>query len=491
MKKLLPGELAFLIVICLFAVAAAPVSPAASEKAKQPAIRAAADPSTVVAKIGSYTITREELEKRFMMELRPADYDYYDEQAEPPTVKGTLEEMVAEKAMVIEARNQGGLDDERNRSLAKKFRDKRLANLLAQRYLQDKVTASDNEIAQKMKTDPKLDKARAKAAIERDKAKGLWDQYYSEINKRRNVKKLSENFPKVVQAHHRLLYRPKQARSVGWIRNSQVEEDLTPQEKKIALATFDKGQITLEDWFVALCDIVPPRRPKNMKDMKIVEQLLTSALQMPLLVVEAESLGLDKNEELLKQVRDYEDRMLLNNARSAQYKDAKEPSAEEITAYFNENKEMFAASESLKIDQIWCDDLAKAKKARAELDEGKDFEQVKQEHSLEKQLKPFTAREGSEGLFWKDLESGDPNEIVGPVKGFHREGIKWRIVKILEKKPSTPKEYTADMVPQIKDRIMTKRRDALLAKYSRELLQKHTYQIYLNRIKDIAPLDIP
>ena len=119
MKKLSPGELAFLTVICLLCAAAAPVSPAASEKAEQPAARAVADPSAVVAKIGSYRVTREELEKQLMMKLRPQDYDSYDEQAEPPTVKGTLEEMVAEKAMVIEARKQGGLDDERNRSLAK------------------------------------------------------------------------------------------------------------------------------------------------------------------------------------------------------------------------------------------------------------------------------------------------------------------------------------------------------------------------------------
>ncbi len=488
MKKLLSGELAFLIAICLFC---APISPVAGEKAEQPAVSPAADPLTVVAKIGPYTITREELEKRFMMALRPHDRDYYDEQAAPASVKGTLEEMLAEKAMVIEARKEGGLDDERSRGVVKRFRDRRLAYLLKLTYLQDKVTASDSEIAQKMKAGPKLDKVQAENAIKSGKARPLWDQHYLEIHRRRNVKKLSENYPAAVKAHHRLLYRPKKARSVGFIRNYQVKEDLTPQEKKTVLATFDKGQITLEDWLTALCDIVPPRRPRNMDDMKVVEQLLTSALQMPLLVVEAESLGLDEDKELLKQVRDYEDRMLLGNAKQAQYKDANEPTAEEMMAYFNKNKEKFAASKSLKIDLIWCDDLAKAKKAKAELDEGKDFEQVKQEHSLEKKLEPYNVRPGSEGLFWKDLSAGDPNEIVGPVKGFYRQGIKWRIVKILEKKPGTVKEYDAKMDSQIKNRMTTEQRNALLAAYSKELVRKYTYQIYVDRIKDIDPLDIP
>lgn len=486
MKKLLSGELALLIGICLFCAAGAPVCGAAAEKAKQPAAGPAAEASIVVARIGSYTITKDELEKRFMTALRPQEYDYYDAQAEPATVKGTLEEMLSEKAMVIEARKEGGLD-ENGRTALKKHRERKLASLLGQTHLQAKVTASDSEIAQKMKADPKLDKVKAKQAVERDKVRSLWDQIYNKLN----VKKLSENYPAAAQAHHRLLYRPTKGRSVGWIQNWQIKEDLTPQEKKTVLATFDKGQITLEDWFNAYCNFSPPNRPRNMKDLKVVEQLLDSVLRLPLLVVEAEALGLDKNENLLKQVREYEDIMLFSSARSAQYRKANEPTAEEIRAYFNKNKEKFGTSESLKIDLIWCDDLAKAKKAKAELDEGKDFEQVKQEHSLEKQFKPRDTSAASETLFWKDLSAGDPNEIVGPVKGFHREGIKWRIVKILEKKPGTVKEYDAKMDSQIKERIMSEQRNALLAAYGKELLRKYTYQIYLNRIEDIDPLDIP
>ena len=89
------------------------------------------------------------------------------------------------------------------------------------------------------------------------------------------------------------------------------------------------------------------------------------------------------------------------------------------------------------------------------------------------------------------MAAGDPNEIVGPVKGFHRDGIKWRIVKILEKKPGTVKEYDAKMFLQVADRIKTEQRNALLARYNKELLRKYAYKIYLDRIKDIDPLDIP
>jgi hypothetical protein len=212
---------------------------------------------------------------------------------------------------------------------------------------------------------------------------------------------------------------------------------------------------------------------------------------MPLLVSEAKALRLDKDQDLLKQVRDYEDRRLLSEAQSAKRKELKEPATEQIIAYFGKNKEAFGTSKSLKIDLIWCQDLKTAKLARAALDSGEDFEKVRQQYSLEKQGKPFTTHPSSEGLFWKDLWAGDPNSIVGPVKGFYRQGISWRIVKILEKTPGKEQPYSSNMEQQIKSRLMNEQFKALLAQYGKELLGKHPHQIYDDRIKDIDPLDIP
>ncbi|TKJ39591.1 MAG: hypothetical protein CEE38_02390 [Planctomycetes bacterium B3_Pla] len=460
-------------------------------EAQEPNEPPAADPSTVVARIGYYNITREELEKRLLMELRPSDYDYYDEDTPPADAKTVLMKMVAEKAMVFEARTKDYLQDEQIQATIKRFRERRLKSLLAVTHVEGKVTVTEAEIKQKMQTDPKMDKERAKAGITGAKQSRLLSQYFAQIYKKLNVRKLSENFPKATEAHKRLLYHPKQPRKVGFIRNAQVKEELTPEEKNIVLAEYDGGKITLKDWFTMLCNIVPPRRPRNMDDHKVVDQLLEAALQTPLLVTEATSLGLDKDKGFLDQVREYEDGRLLNKARSAKQKETAEPTTEQIMAYFNENKETFGVSKSLKIDLIWCEDRPAAVKAKAELDGGGDFEAVKQKYSLEKKVKPFNTQPNSQGLFWKDLWAGDPNQIVGPLKGFHRQGIKWRIVKILEKKDGSIKEYTANMQPQIKDRIMTGQKDALLAKYSEELLRKYPYQIYADKIKDIDPLNIP
>ncbi|MFH1717805.1 MAG: peptidylprolyl isomerase [Planctomycetota bacterium] len=465
--------------------------PKEAEKSEQKP--AAADESTVVGRIAYYEITRGELEQRLMMELRPYDRDYNGEDAKPVDVNAVLMKMIAEKAMIIEARSKDVLKDELVQTSMKRFADRRLLNLLAQKRVDEKaaqITASEEEIKDKMKADAKLDKERAEQLVKRLKANEVLDEYFKQIYEKSNVKKSTENYRKVAEIHDRLLNNPKEPRKQGWILNTQVKSELTPEEQNTVLAEHKNGKITIKDWLQALCDIVPPRRPRKI-DPKIVDQLLEGALRMPLLVAEAESLGLDKDKEYLKQVRDYEDRRLLSEAMAARQKEVKEPTSEQITAYFNGHKEAFGISKAVKVDVVWCDDSATAKKAKAELDGGKDFEAVKQQYSLNKTDKPFTTNPGNEGLFWKDIWAGDPNETVGPVKGFYGQGIKWRIVKIMEKKPGELREYSDNVANQVKGGMMSEQREALLDAYRKEMLRKYPHTIYDERIKGIDPLAIP
>jgi len=215
-------------------------------------------------------------------------------------------------------------------------------------------------------------------------------------------------------------------------------------------------------------------------------------LRIPIFVSEAKLLGLDKDETLLKQVKEYEDRILLNKIRSEKFKDIKGPIPDEqIVDYFNNNKEAFGTQNMLNIDQIWCQDLKTAQKAKAELDNSKDFEAVKKTFSLQEKSSPFDTSFSNEGIFFKDLWNGDPNEIVGPVKGFYSDGIKWRIVKILEKMPGTVTEYSVEMKRRIETKMLDKQRNVTMKKYRKDLLEKYSYEIYADKIRDINPLDIP
>lgn len=494
-----------LIVLCLCCTEKEQESPQTADKPAVVETKAAHTPDkpivveakqeetypNVVAKIGPYTITKYELEKRLMTELRPKPYELKSEN-ETPDAKSVLTIMVAEKAMVIEAREQNLHEDELTQKVIKDFKEKKYVNLLLSDYLKDRIIISDSEIDEKIKSNPELDQAQAKAMLGREKSGQILNQYYEELLKKFHVKTLSENFFRAAQIHNRLLYWPKEPRKASFIRIKQIKEELTPEEQNIVLATYDTGKITLKDWFDTLCEMSPPSRPKDLNTPKGVAQLLDRALRMPIFVSEAKLLGLDKNENILKEAREYEDRILLNKARNEKIKDIKGPVPEvQIVEYFNKNKEMFGTLNLLKIDQIWCQDIESARKAKSELDNGKDLESVKQTYSLEKKNIPYQISFGSEGPFFKDLWKGEPNEVVGPVKGFYGEGIKWRVVKILEKTPGVIKQYSTDMNKKIEMKMLTEQRTATLEEYRKELLKKYPHEMYDERIRDINPLDIP
>ena len=461
--------------------------------AEQPAGPPAAETSVVVGRIGDYVITKNELKERLKTELYPYDSETYDEQEQPPDALTVLMKILGEKAMVIEARKEGRLNDELITSTVKRFSERRLVNLLAQKHVdknRDRLTATADEIRQKMQADQKLDETRAKAAIEQAKAGKLLDEYYMQIYTKARVKKLDQNYARAIEIYQRLLHRPKEDRKVAWIQNSQLKNELAPREANLVLALYSGGKVTLKEWLETYCDIVPPRRPV-IDTPGAVEELAERALRMPLLVWEATALGLDKDAELVTQVRDYEDRRLLSEVQAAKQKEVTEPTTEEVTAYFQKNQEAFGTSKTLKIDLIWCESLPTAQKAKAELDGGKDFEAVRQQYSLEKTGKPFNTYPTGEGLFWKDLWAGEPGRILGPLKGFYGQGIQWRLVKILEKTPGQVKPYSPDLEPQIRNRIISERGKNLVDRYGRELLKKYSFQAYPEKIKDVDPLNIP
>ena len=469
--------------------------PAAVEQKpkEQPIVKTPAEAgvnANIVAKIGEYVITREELEKRIISELQP-DYGQYQKQAEPVNAKTVLLKMIAEKAMVMDARKLNYLEDERIQASLKRFEQRELARLLLAGHLKGKITVTEAEIDEKIKTNPGLSRAQAKTMLGRAKANNRLSQYYRELYETLHVQKVSRNFAGAAQIHQRLLYRPKTPRKVRWIQNAQIRDELTPEEKNIALATYDNGKVTLKDWFDALCYIGPVSRPRDLNSAAGVERFLDRILRMPIFVAKARLLGLDKDENLLKQIKEREDTHLLNKARREKVKALSDPNEKEVLDYFEKNKEAFRTRKSLKIEQIWCQDLKTARKVKAELDSGKDFEAVRQKYSLQKKASPFNTSSQSEGIFFEDLWKGGPNEIVGPAKGFYREQVKWRIVKILEKTPGKVKEYSSNMKEDIETKMWDEQRNAILENYRKELLEKYPHELYAERLRDIDPLDIP
>jgi hypothetical protein len=431
-------------------------------------------PSDVVGEIDGHTVTRGELEKRLAKENR-GNPDFDKAATKLTEAETVLLTMLGENAMIIEGR-QGNLREKSSR--LREFYEQQMVQALLQVELADKVKVTEAEIDAKVKSNPKLDRARAKSALQAAKGRQAVGEYFDELSKKRNLRKLRYNFPKAAQIHQRLLYRPQAERKMPWITHAQMDDELTEEEKNIPLATFDGGQVTVRDWFERLNMSSPPKRPKDLGTAEGVERLLDDALRMPVLAAEARSRGLDKDESFLERIAPREERIIFSEVRRKLLADISEPTEEQVRAYFNNNKEKFKTADQLRIDQIWCENLEAAQKAKSELEAGKDFRSVKQEYSLDKSKGAFTTSASREGIFFKDLWSGEPNEVVGPVKGFDDERLRWRVVRVIKKTPGAMRGWSENVAKQARRTMRREQRDAKIEGYQKELLAKYPYKIH-------------
>ncbi len=447
-------------------------------------------PVVVVAKIGDYVITKDELSQKLVQEIRPRQGDDLDED-KPVTAEATLRQMVAEKAMIMDGRKRGLQNDEMIRTSVERFEYQQLVRVLLQNQLGGKISVDESQVERAMKANPKLTRERANMLAQRAAATRLVEQFYSELVEKFQMKKVEENFAETAKIHQRLLERPTEPRRTGeyWIKNSQIRNELSEKEKDLVLATYKGGRFTVKDWFEVLGNIVPPRRPNDLSTPKGVEKLLDQGLRTPIFVAEARTRGYDRDEKLREEVRKLEDQRVFYKAQEERTKGIEEPTAEQIKAFYEQNKEKFADSATVKVDQIWCKDLPTAESIKRQLDEGADFQTLKDEHSLQK-LDPHNVSPGGEGLFWADVWKGDPNQIIGPLRGFHGSGVRWRIVKVLEKKRPQEQSYSDQLANRVKWAIMGRQRQKALGDYHKELLEEYPYEIFSDRIKDLDPLEI-
>jgi len=476
-----------------------PVEPE-PQVAKQPqqqqaALQKATEQATVVAEIGDYAVTKGELEQRLLKELRSYPAKRSPDSG-PPDAEGVLMEMVQEKAMLIQGRKENLLA---GTVWVKNLNRRDLINALLRQEVGGKIKITKAEIDQKVKSTPKLDRKTAERMLNQEKSSKLVNEFYQQAREKRNVQKLRYNFPKAAQIHQTLLYQPQKPRRSHWIEKAQIQDELTQEEKDIVLAKFEGGKVTLEDWFYTLHEKSPPKRPEDLNTIQGIDRLLEQTLWTAILVAEAKSHGLHKEPKYVTTVRNREDEYLLGVVKRKIRQDIEKPTDEQAREYFESHGDRFRRADTLRIEQVWCENIEAAQNAKNELNGAKDFESVRQQYSLKKKDRPASVTAETEGVFFSELWQAEPNQVVGPVKGFYhgdsrqREALelKWRVVRILTKKPGEPKKYSSNLQREIKSAISRQKADAALAAYGKELLEKYPHKIYADRIKDIDPLARP
>lgn len=445
----------------------------------------------VVATVGVYEITRDELKERLTREIRPQRED----DGLPPrsvTVPSVLGEMMAEKAMILEGRAGDYLADEAVSDSLQQIRRRQLTSMLLTDYVNEQVPVTDAQIEAQIEANPQLTRDQAMRQIQTPRAAPILQAFYAELLDKYKLEKVAENLAQASQIHQRLLTAPASSRgsNIFWITNVQVRDELTQAEKNLVLARYEGGQVTLEDWLKELCRQAPPGRPQDLNTPEGVEKFLDLVIQPFILVTEAKARGLDQNADFLQRMREIEDVRLLGLVQARKSEEITEPNDAEVRVYFDAHEERFGTPDALRIDQFWCKDRQSAEDVRRMLDDSASLEAVTSAFPDVQTDAARTAYAVTEGLFWDELWRAEPNDVVGPIRGFHNDGVRWRVVRVLEKTPRQAVPYSDNVRNRVRSAMYMLRRRQLLASYGAELLEKYPHRVYTERIADIDPLEV-
>ena len=275
-------------------------------------VQPVASSAEAVAAIDDYVIAKDELVQRLAQSVRP-QRDTYNRPAEPVTAESVLHEMLVEKAMVLEGRALGYAEDESVATAIGRYRQRRLIQAFLNDYVQENIPVTQAEIDEKIVADPNMSPEQARLRVLQGKAQPVLQTLYAELQAKFELKRVERNFARAAQIHQRLLTQPAEprGRTIFWITNYQIQNELSRDERDIVLATYTGGQFTLYDWFKALNEIAPPGRPKDLNTAAGVGRLLDRGIEPVILAAEAVARGYDKKEDLVRDIRAREDMAIL------------------------------------------------------------------------------------------------------------------------------------------------------------------------------------
>ncbi len=447
---------------------------------------------TPIAEVAGQVITGAELRQRFVREIGPSREALFPENR-TATLESVADLLMREKAIALDARAQGLLDDADISWTLERTRRSLLINHFVEKVMRPVVVGavSDAQIDALLKRNSRLTRAQATIGAQNNLIKANIANLIKALNASLHVQKQPGNMAVAAALYEKLLLRPEipRTQNMPWILKEQMLKELTPQQAGLELITFDGGAFTLLDLMKVCHGMVPVKRPKNLVTAPGIETVASGSLGPALIEAHIRSLSLDKDAEVVQKITQREDQRLLALIVSRKAKALVQPTDEDIQARFDEVKDQLKPDQRVKVQTIWCQDRKAAAEARLALDQGRAFDDVFKMLSLDGQKPaPSQVTASSERMFWSRIWSADPGEVVGPIQGFLRGEVKWRVMSVLEKQEGRVYTLQNRGPDSIHSELYSQRKEAILKPYQDELLKKYSHKIYASRLKAFNPL---
>lgn len=244
-------------------------------------------------------------------------------------------------------------------------------------------------------------------------------------------------------------------------------------ENKI-LATVNGKNITEQDLEFAISRF-PEQNKQYFSTEEGKKQLLNQIINYELVYNFAKDSNLESDEEFKKQLELVKRDLLIQAGITKSFSDV-EVTEEEITAFYEKNKEMFKTEETVNARHILVDDEEEAKKIAEDIKNNViSFEEAADKYSK----CPSKAQGGSLGVFERgrmvpEFEDAafklDVDTISEPVKtqfGFH-------IIKVEDKQPSAAKDFE-EVKPMIASNLLHEKQNKEFINLVEKL--KGTYKV--------------
>ncbi len=236
--------------------------------------------------------------------------------------------------------------------------------------------------------------------------------------------------------------------------NPEDVETILPPET--ILATFSGQTITLGE-FNQLWEEVPEDYKLQLDKSMVLDQMISEKL----LIQEAKNMGLEEDNDVLEQIKKMTEQILVQVLMEREILDKVEVKDEEISEYYEQNKDSFTEKEQVHLYNILLETEEEAQDVLEQLKAGKDFSEI----AKEKSTGPSAAQGGdlgylSKGTIILEIEEvvfalvlEELSEVIKTDFGFH-------ILKITEKKTETIKVLEEVKEDIIQTLLPDKQKDA-------------------------------
>ncbi|RKX22161.1 MAG: hypothetical protein DRP35_02625 [Candidatus Zixiibacteriota bacterium] len=213
------------------------------------------------------------------------------------------------------------------------------------------------------RTDFESMKNELKQQIINKKRLDLMNAYYEEIESKYPITVDTTTCNYIIKKRE-YLYPPELLKTLP--RNDFDIEQLDRNEKELVLATWDGGQMTIQE-YLEMSKQIPAKMKPNFDNFDSLKTVIFQLKRLDLLSYESIREGMDKDEEYLRKVRLFKELSMADIMRNDSIPKPLPPDDSMIRQYYDEHSDKFTDPAKVHVYEILLSDELKAKKLAKEI----------------------------------------------------------------------------------------------------------------------------